>query len=55
MYLYFLGDYFFFHNIFLKTGSVMNACEKELKLRDHDNENVSGKCNLAFLQSSLSQ
>ena len=39
----------------MKTGSLMNACEGELKLSNHDNENVSGKCNLTFLQSFLSQ
>ena len=32
----------------------MNASEGELKLSKHDNENVSGKCNLTFLQSFLS-
>ena len=33
----------------------MNVSEGELKLSNHDNENVSGKCNLTFLQSFLSQ
>ena len=32
----------------------MNARERELKLSNHDNENVIGKCNLTFLQSLLS-
>ena len=33
----------------------MDAYKSELKLSNHDNENVSGKCNLTFLQSFLSQ
>ena len=45
----------FIHNIFLKTGSLMIACEKELKLSNHYNENASGKWHLILLQSFLSQ
>ena len=48
-----LVDYFL-GNIFLITGSLMNACGTELKLTDYYNENVSGKCNLTFFQSLLS-
>ena len=39
---------YFLDNIFLKTGSLMNAYERELKLSNHYNENVSEKCNLTF-------
>ena len=46
---------YFLDNIFLKTESLINAHERELKLSNHYNENVSGKCNLTFLQSFLSQ
>ena len=46
---------YFLDNIFLKTGSLMNAYKRELKLSNHYNENVSEKCNLTFLQSFLSQ
>ena len=49
------ADYFFLHKVFLKTGSLMNACESVLKLSNHDYKNVSEKCNLTFLQSFLSQ
>ena len=45
----------FFDNIFFIIGSFMNAYERELKLSNHDNENVIGKCNLTFLQSFLNQ
>ena len=44
----------FLDNIFLIIGSLMNAYERELKLSNHDNGNVSGKCNLTFLQLFLS-
>ena len=30
----------FLDNIFLIIGSLMNACEKEIKLNNHDNENI---------------
>ena len=45
----------FLDNLFLILGSLMNANERELKLSNHDNENVSGICNVTFLQSFLSQ
>ena len=45
----------FIHNIFLKTGSLMIACERELKLSNHYNKNASIKWHLIFLQSFLSQ
>ena len=48
-----LVDYFL-DNIFLRMGSLMTACETELKLTNYYNENVSGKCNHTFLQSFLS-
>ena len=41
-------DNFFLDNIFLIMGSLMNACERELKLSNNDNENISGKCNLTL-------
>ena len=41
----------FFVNIFSIIGSLMNAYARELKLSNRDNENVSRKCNLTFLQS----
>ena len=46
---------YFLDNIYLKTGSLMNAYERELKLSNHYNENVSENCNLTYLQSFLSQ
>ena len=42
----------FIHNIFLKTGSLMIACERELKLSNHYNKNASIKWHLIFLQNS---
>ena len=41
----------FLDNIFLIIGSLMNACERELKLSNHDNENISGKCNLTLREN----
>ena len=40
----------FLDSIFLIMGSLMNACEGELKLSNHYNDNVdvSGKCNVTL-------
>ena len=54
IHLSFFCGLLFFDNIFSIIGSLINAYARELKLSNHDNENVSGKCNLTFLQSFLS-
>ena len=48
LFIYLSFEDYFLDNIFLIIWSLMNACERELKLSNHDNEKFSGKCSLTL-------